>query len=412
VGDAHYIQIASNYAYIANSDIFTGGLRILDLSTGTAPTLLGKVETVSRAIALHVVDHRAYMVSKEVGLQIVDVAVPAAPGLLGRYGVVGKVDVLRQAGSRMFLSGGDDSLNGLSIVDPTGSVQPSLIGKIGSPTTHGFTALQIEGNFVYGIDAEATPNNEVSIIDISQPLTPTLRGVYPRSGYDLAMTGNTAYLAKSGGLDILDMGDPVHPLLKTTYPMTTTYLVQYPFDARQIEVVGARAYVADQYKEFQILDMATPAVPKRLGTYDVAYAEALRYIAVEGQFVYGAYERFIDPDHMLRGVQVVDVTNPFSPTLRGQYDGLQGFVEDLEVVGSRLYITAYNLTSSSITILDISDPNAPRPIAGCLFPRYLGDIVVEGNLIYVASEDSGVQVFQVVDLPYAVWLPIAQNQGF
>jgi hypothetical protein len=63
-------------------------------------------------------------------------------------------------------------------------------------------------------------------------------------------------------------------------------------------------------------------------------------------------------------------------------------------------------------ILDASDPDAPRPIAVLLFPAYLDDIVVDGDLLYVASEDSGVQLFQMFDLPLHVWLPTVQNQGF
>ncbi len=57
VGEAQDVQVIANRAYIANSDVYTGGLRVLDLHAGTTPTLLSAIESVPQAVALHVVNN-------------------------------------------------------------------------------------------------------------------------------------------------------------------------------------------------------------------------------------------------------------------------------------------------------------------------------------------------------------------
>ena len=55
---------------------------------------------------------------------------------------------------------------------------------------------------------------------------------------------------------------------------------------------------------------------------------------------------------------VVDISNPSSPRVLGQLDGIFG-AEAVDAVGARAYLA----TSEGLVIVDLSDPSRPRKLA-------------------------------------------------
>ncbi|NCS41943.1 MAG: hypothetical protein GPJ20_25170 [Microcystis aeruginosa BS13-10] len=91
----------------------------------------------------------------------------------------------------------------------------------------------------------------LQIIDISNPVAPTLKGNYDTSGRadDVQVVGNYAYVADSGsGLQIIDISNPATPTLKGNYN-TSGY-------AYGVQIVGNYAYVADREGGLKILDVS------------------------------------------------------------------------------------------------------------------------------------------------------------
>ncbi|NCQ76500.1 MAG: hypothetical protein GPI98_24010 [Microcystis aeruginosa W13-13] len=93
--------------------------------------------------------------------------------------------------------------------------------------------------------------SSLQIIDISNPVAPTLKGNYDTSGRadDVQVVGNYAYVADSGsGLQIIDISNPATPTLKGNYN-TSGY-------AYGVQIVGNYAYVADREGGLKILDVS------------------------------------------------------------------------------------------------------------------------------------------------------------
>ncbi len=89
----------------------------------------------------------------------------------------------------------------------------------------------------------------------------TLIGSYDTPGlaYDIAVVGDTAYVADSfSGLQMMDISDPAAPIFLGSYDT--------PGSARSVAVVGTIAYVADEYPGLQIIDVSD--CPPCLGDFN------------------------------------------------------------------------------------------------------------------------------------------------
>ena len=89
------------------------------------------------------------------------------------------------------------------------------------------------------------------------------------------------------------------------------------------------------------------------------------------------------------GIQVIDVSDPFSPIIVGSAEGQYLF--DIEVVGD----LAFALDWRTFKVFDISNPIAPQLIGAV---GGLGDTVslhVESSIVYIASHTAGLRVVDV-----------------
>ena len=110
--------------------------------------------------------------------------------------------------------------------------------------------------------------------------------------------------------------------------------------------------------------------------WDVSVAENLVYLA-DG----------------LGGLQIIDVGNPTSPTLRGSYD-TSNYARAVCVTGGVAYLGHW---SAGVWILDVSDPSHPRLLGSCDTPDDEEDVYVTGGLAYVAGGVEGLHIFDVRD---------------
>jgi Ca2+-binding RTX toxin-like protein len=112
-----------------------------------------------------------------------------------------------------------------------------------------------------------------------------------------------------------------------------------------VQVVGNYAYVADGGSGLQIIDISNPATPTFKGNYDTsgrAYG-----VQVVGNYAYVA-------DYQ-SGLQIIDISNPAAPTLKGNYQ-TSGNAFDVQIVGNYAYVADYE---GGLQILDVSDFTNP-----------------------------------------------------
>lgn len=184
------------------------------------------------------------------------------------------------------------------------------------------------------------------------------------------------------GIFIYDVSDPNNQELLANYnPLPPV---------GKVLVADGLAYVIGF--DLQILDVSDPASPTLLGTYDrqtfspvdLALAGDILYIASQG------------------GIDFIDVSDPTSISRIRRHNLPQGAnAMALDVQDNIIYVAADEL---GLQIVDAQDPLATVTIGSYLFGfnRPATDIVVDGTIAFVAgvddtipNGDSGVHIFDV-----------------
>ncbi|MDD1458344.1 cadherin domain-containing protein, partial [Dolichospermum sp. ST_sed7] len=107
-----------------------------------------------------------------------------------------------------------------------------------------------------------------------------------------------------------------------------------------------------------------------------------------GVQVVGNYAYVADGDS---GLQIIDISNPTTPTLKGNYD-TSGLAYGVQVVGNYAYVADY---TSGLQIIDISNPTTPTLKGNYDTSGYALGVQVVGNYAYVADSDGGLKIINV-----------------
>ncbi|MEO1086665.1 MAG: hypothetical protein AAFY88_20725, partial [Acidobacteriota bacterium] len=93
------------------------------------------------------------------------------------------------------------------------------------------------------------------------------------------------------------------------------------------------------------------------------------------------------------GVWILDVSDPSTPTLTGQYiEPGTDFVFDLDVLGDHAFVADDN---EGVTVIDISDPAAPAMVGRFAGATGASHLSIDGTRAYVSRRGAG---FQILDL--------------
>jgi hypothetical protein len=122
---------------------------------------------------------------------------------------------------------------------------------------------------------------------------------------------------------------------------------------------------------FQIIDVSNPAAPQLRGSYDTP-GDAL------GVYVTGGLAYVADG---WSGLQIIGVSNPTAPTLRGSCD-TPGYADGVYVTGGLAYVAD---GGSGLLIIDVSNPTAPTLRGSYGTPGYTCGVYVTGGLAYVVG---------------------------
>jgi len=277
-----------------------------------------------------------------------------------------------------------------------------LLGQIGG-SIH---AVVVQGSIAYIGDS-----HRLVIVDVSTPAHPVWLGqttTLPETVFDVAVVGNTAYLADGcGGLRIVDVSDPTAP----------REVGDIPGYASGVALVGSTAYIAAG-SGLRIVDVSDPTAPREVGNFDTP-AECPFGVAVVGST---AYVTTGSEDHG-GGLYIVDVSDPTTPTELGAWHMSwhpYEIVFDVAVVGSTAYITTWRGGhGGNLIIIDVSDPAAPRELGS--FPRRSLSqpkaVAVVGSTAYIACayqtfESSSLVIVDVSDPTTPTKLGVYDTPGW
>lgn len=379
---ANKIAVAGRYLYALSDD-----LHIYDLANVAAPVQVGYLPVGGSALALAGrYLYIGFSGFNSAGLRIIDISNPAAPVLTGEYTAAvtlpgffppGVADLVVDSGrAYMAFSCCISPPNGL-IVDVSNPAKPRRAGDLPAAAT----SIAIAGHYLYMAD-----RNVLRIVDISRPDRPNQLAAYtmPRGFYaqsiglpTLKLAGPYLYYAAEDAVEAVDITRPSAPNVVGAH-LTVTY-------AGNAVVIGRYAYVNASYGGLQILDLADPANPVRVGWLP-GYVDQ---VAVAGQYAYLAMHR------TPAAIQVVDVSAPTDPLVVGKLEYAQqyGNVLSMAVAGSYLYLADYY---NGLRIANISNPSAPVEVA--LLPGLAYSVTIVGQYAYVGLEAENTYELRILDI--------------
>jgi len=276
---------------------------------------------------------------------------------------------------------------GLVTVAMPGGGAPSVVG--GYATTGGASRVAVAGDRI-GLQ---TGFGDLEILDAANPAAPVLRAripTPPANGQDLVLVGGLAFAAgglvpvggcaAAGRLAIVDISAPSAPRVLGVHDAAGL--------ATGVAVAGDRAYVT--HRECQaspvivILDIRNPAAPAELGR--VTLPRVAARIAIEGDLLYAGGDEFA----------ILDASDPGSTAEIGS-TGTPHPVEAVAAQAARAYAVG---GERGFLVIDVADPRAPAIVGSASTADAPHDIVVSGNLAFVAvggNEWRGLEIFDVSD---------------
>ena len=260
----------------------------------------------------------------------------------------------------------------------------------------------------------------LQVINVGNPVTPTLAGSYDTDGEALRLTaaGNYVYLGdRQGGLKVINVSNPAQPILTGQY-IATDFGTQFAID---VAVQNSIAYVVYDFLGLKIVDVTNPANPqvlKGIGTPSWAqnavpvgnylyltYATGLMVIDISNPSTAHqvstialpgtTFGHTVNGDYLYTaswglGVHIVDVNVPSSPQLITNFG--TGLSRQIVIEGQYAYIAN---VPHGIAVLDISDPLTPSLVTTYATPGDVGDIAVSNGKIYVADSVAGLLILEL-----------------
>lgn len=215
----------------------------------------------------------------------------------------------------------------------------------------------------------------------ARDLDPQLIGRWP--GYDrgpaqsIALSGNYAFVA-AGSLQVLDIADPTSPRRVGWYNGTS---------GGKLAVSGQFAYILDK-DALQVVDVSDPARPRRVG--GLAIGGGVLGLAVWSHYACMAQQTA----QGLTALQIIDVSNPANPRRVGRFDSTG---EAVAVAGLNQYAFVAD-GPSGLQVIDLQDPARPQRVGAYRSNGgYARGVAVSGNYVYLADTAAGLQVIDVAD---------------
>jgi hypothetical protein len=156
--------------------------------------------------------------------------------------------------------------------------------------------------------------------------------------------------------------------------------------AKDVAIVGTRAYLASAEFGLSIVDVTTPAAPVALGGATPSfYAER---VAVSGTTAVLTGNGL--------GLKVVDTTDPRAPRVLAS---MPGTMKGVAMVGTNAYVIQVvpgNPARTDLLAIDLRTPTAPR-VAGRVTVAGGSEVRVVGTLVFVPARAAGLQIIDVAN---------------
>lgn len=433
------VFVSGSYAYVLTN---AASMLIYNISNPASPSLVSTTAVASAAQELYVKGGYAYVAAEGQGLRIYNVSVPSAPVYAGVYDTPGSVNGVEIRGSYAYLADGG---SGLKIVDISNPASPTLVDSVTWAAV--MWGIDVSGSYAYiagdasgfaifnampvtetdslysgiiqtgslsvgsGIYAGGTitgsglsitsatsttpaatfsvgsvgigttsPSSKLSVAgDINLTGALRLSGDAGTSGYILQTTSTSSRWIATSSLGIVSSqwtssstniyyttGNVGIGTTTPGYGLTvagTTYLANSVTANGGIVVNGS------------IRQSATSTDPKLVGT--LGFASHLNDVVMYGNYAYAA--------HHSNDLQVIDISNPASPTLLYSQNAGSHFGLDLDISSNGNYV--YMASGLGVFIFNVTTPASPTQTA-FISASFATNVKVVGNYMYIMTSDA------------------------
>jgi hypothetical protein len=395
------VAVSGDLAFICGP--VTGPLTIVDVADPTSPSVLSSVPGATGQ-QLAVDGDRVWSAGDE-GLRVVDVSNPLAPEVeltipftfaLG-VAIAGDVAHISAEGALQFFALGDqqvpevgkviasgvapfvaneqlavidDGPLSLGIVDLTDPASPAVVAHAGVGAVYDLAWV---GDYVF----VTTLTAEVQVVDISNPMTPTVVAsvATPGAARDIDADGDLAIVnMRFDGVAILDISDPTAPVVAASLAQG-----EYLLD---VAIEGATGCYSRDLASTVILDLSIPTVPLPVAGVSCCGPG----LHLENQIL---YHNFSDPDNSLsRSLQIYDLSTPAEPvalaTLRQPYSS-----GALAVDAGLVYKAG---SPAGVLVYDFNNPPHPELMGGAIVGENVADVAISGDYVVVGTREGSLIV--------------------
>jgi hypothetical protein len=419
-GDFTGIAIAGNLAYLGQN--WPNRLIVVDVSNPHSPAYIGDCAADGESLDITCAGSLVGVSHAGVGFSLYRVANPGYPSRLGNFDTPDmdlQSNGIAIRGSYLYMNGGADGMRIMNVSDPS---HPVNVGETKWSLSGG---LAVSKNFAFGVAKEflriydlSLPSNPIhaadlnihsddprfdqfgcsglavrppyayisgtkwtaddaratlTIVDISDPLHPSLRSTWECAGYarhfgTIALSGHYLYLPvedyslgandRRFGLRVIDVSDPGDPKEVSNWMSTIK-----GSSASHVVVRDNKAFVTGDM--LRIFDLSNPSSPSPI----VFYGLRCESIALSGDYAYLAWDK----------LWAIDITNLYGPSTSAYYyRGEWG--KGVAVSGNLVYIPG------SLTILKNNMVPAVSLTAPAGSATLLGSVPLEVQ----ASHSSGI----------------------
>ncbi|POZ50708.1 Calx-beta domain-containing protein [Methylovulum psychrotolerans] len=155
------------------------------------------------------------------------------------------------------------------------------------------------------------------------------------------------------------------------------------------------AYISASENGLQVLDVSNPESPTKVGSFKLYYGID---VDLSGNLAYNADSSY--------GLRILDVSNPNAPVEIGGYatkDSGFVFCKSVTLSGSLAYLVMEGIDSdfadNGILIIDVSNPYRPTKLNSFPSAFEATDLAISGNQAYVTSGNAGLLIYDVSN-PY------------
>lgn len=389
--EARGISLVGSLAVVAESSVpgtADYGVRVIDVTTATAPMQLGHMPLDNGALTVAQTGTHAFVglgsdLAQRSGMVVVDISTPAAPFEIPASFLRTAVAVNRIAldGTVAFLAVGDRSVGSLTAVSIAVPALPFVLDEavlpngamdVGLLPGVAYVAVQENGlrRFATGTPSNllpsggvtigqsaiaAAPRGDVAFVGLRSSngsgalavvATPTpgllrLEGAWSHAEATAVASGRSlGYLLRRDALHVFDTSSPSSPIQLGVWQPPGGDFSSLAVDAGIAAVAHGRSV--------HLVSVTTPTAPSALGSVTLSSGYAVR-VALDAGVLFVVTGL---------GLETFDVSTPVSPVPLATL-ATSSWSADIAVDG----LLAYLLAGSDFIVLDLTVPSAPTPIA-------------------------------------------------